>query len=129
MAEKKKTKWVVKKRELECVGIQHRVTLSTRRFLKARVESKKMLIEFKREPSNPHDENAISVFAGSDKGNPYKGMQLGYLPREVAKVLAPAIDKGRTEFGPSFMVGVNVEKGTADLQVKLRIKRVVKSRA
>lgn len=129
MAKKKQSKWVLKNRELELVGIQHRVTLSTRRFMQARVDEKKMGVEFKREPDNAHDPNAIAVYAGSDPDNPYKNMRLGYIPRKVAEVLAPAMDEGKMEFGPSFLTGIDVDKGVGDLQVKMRVRRGVKIHA
>lgn len=125
---KKKTqsKWVVKSLELQCVGIQYRLTISTRRFVKERVESKPLRVEFKREPENSHDENAIAVWTTDDPKNPYRKMKLGYIPRETAKVLAPVVDLGEAEFGISLVKGLDVEAGTADLQVKLRVKRGLK---
>lgn len=39
-----------------------------------------------REPSNPHDPNAIELFA--------EGLKLGYVPRRVALRLAPVMDAG-----------------------------------
>jgi hypothetical protein len=41
----------------------------------------------RRDPANPHDPNAIEVLAG--------GQQIGWVPRELAAELAPAIDGGR----------------------------------
>ncbi|MFO8163932.1 MAG: HIRAN domain-containing protein [Desulfatiglandales bacterium] len=40
-----------------------------------------------REPNNPHDRNAIRVDIG--------GKKLGYIPRHLAKRLAPEIDAGK----------------------------------
>ncbi len=40
-----------------------------------------------REPDNPHDPNAIRVAIG-----PY---YMGYIPKQIAKDLAPLIDSGR----------------------------------
>jgi single-stranded-DNA-specific exonuclease len=40
-----------------------------------------------REPNNPHDPNAIRVELA--------GLYLGYLPRHIAKDLAPVMDVGR----------------------------------
>ena len=40
-----------------------------------------------REPDNPHDPNAIRVALG--------GSYLGYVPRDIAKDLAPQMDAGR----------------------------------
>ncbi len=43
-------------------------------------------LELRRDPANPHDPNAIAVFAGAD--------QVGWVPRAVAEEIAPAIDAG-----------------------------------
>jgi hypothetical protein len=43
-------------------------------------------LELRRDPDNPHDPNAIAVFAG--------GEQVGWVPRELAADLAPQIDAG-----------------------------------
>ena len=40
-----------------------------------------------REPNNPHDPNAIAVRLGK--------LPLGYVPREIAKDLAPEMDQGK----------------------------------
>ena len=40
-----------------------------------------------REPDNPHDPNAIRVELA--------GLYLGYVPRDIAKDLAPQVDAGR----------------------------------
>jgi single-stranded-DNA-specific exonuclease len=40
-----------------------------------------------REPNNPHDPNAIRVEIG--------GLYLGYVPRHIAKDLAPQMDDGK----------------------------------
>ncbi|MDQ3586961.1 MAG: HIRAN domain-containing protein [Actinomycetota bacterium] len=42
----------------------------------------------RRDPDNPHDENAIAV----DEGG---GEQVGWVPREVAAELAPELDAGK----------------------------------
>jgi hypothetical protein len=46
-------------------------------------------LELRRDPGNPHDENAIAVHAAGG------GDQLGWVPREVAAELAPEMDEGR----------------------------------
>jgi hypothetical protein len=40
----------------------------------------------KREPKNPYDKNAISIWKGST--------MLGYIPRGLAATLAPTLDAG-----------------------------------
>jgi hypothetical protein len=44
-------------------------------------------LELRRDPENEHDPNAIAVQAG--------GVQVGWVPREVAVELAPELDAGR----------------------------------
>jgi hypothetical protein len=44
-------------------------------------------VTLERQPSNPHDPNAIAVNWG--------GYDIGYLPRDDAEMLAPALDEGR----------------------------------
>jgi hypothetical protein len=43
-------------------------------------------LELRRDPANPHDPNAIAVLAG--------GEQAGWVPRELAAEIAPALDAG-----------------------------------
>jgi hypothetical protein len=63
-----------------------------------------------REPNNPHDSNAISVWFLHDR--------LGYLQKSVAEKLAPIIDAGMkliarfvclNQFAPDSIVGLTVE--------------------
>jgi hypothetical protein len=44
-------------------------------------------LELRRDPDNEHDPNAIAVLAG--------GVQVGWVPRELAAELAPELDAGR----------------------------------
>lgn len=44
-------------------------------------------VRLEREPSNPHDRNAIAVSVG--------GETIGYIAREEAAILAPQLDAGR----------------------------------
>jgi hypothetical protein len=43
-------------------------------------------LELRRDPSNPHDANAVAVLAG--------GEQVGWVPRELAAEIAPQLDAG-----------------------------------
>jgi hypothetical protein len=45
-------------------------------------------LELRRDPGNPHDPNAIAVQSSA-------GEQLGWVPRDAAAELAPALDGGR----------------------------------
>jgi hypothetical protein len=46
-------------------------------------------LELRREPGNPHDQNAIQVHPTDG------GAQVGWVPRELAAELAPELDAGR----------------------------------
>ena len=46
------------------------------------------VLELRRDPDNPHDSNAIQVHPAGG------GDQLGWVPRELAAELAPALDDG-----------------------------------
>lgn len=46
-------------------------------------------LQLRREPTNPHDRNAVAVYTPS-------GAQLGYVAREVAADIAPLLDQGRS---------------------------------
>lgn len=45
-------------------------------------------VDLRREPCNPHDPNAIAVIHEDT------GEQVGFIPREIAKVLAVVMDAG-----------------------------------
>lgn len=49
-------------------------------------------IYLRREPKNPYDKNAISVFAYNKTTHKYA--DCGYIPAELAKTLAPLMDNG-----------------------------------
>jgi hypothetical protein len=63
-----------------------------------------------REPDNPHDPNAIAVSLGGV-------WHMGFIPRDLAKDLAPLMDAGRVfdaefvcvnEYQPHELVGITV---------------------
>jgi len=45
-------------------------------------------LRLRRDPDNPHDENAVAV-------DELGGAQVGWVPREIAEQLAPDLDAGR----------------------------------
>jgi HIRAN domain len=65
-----------------------------------------------REPDNPHDPNAIRVALGGI-------LFLGYVPKEIAKELAPVMDQGRQFI--AFFVSRNEHPfhGTVGLTVRI----------
>lgn len=71
-------------------------------------------VELLREPQNPFDPNAIGVWWEDKKGLRH---QLGYVPRHLAALLAPLLDRGlvvapaiarRTGGGPLALVGARL---------------------
>jgi HIRAN domain/GIY-YIG catalytic domain len=60
-------------------------------------------VSLRREPDNPHDRNAISVFLSRSK--------LGYLPRALAAELASYLDESGNYIGKISHVGIHSHKG------------------
>lgn len=65
-------------------------------------------LSLKREPNNHYDPNAIAVFK--------KDTKVGYIPRSVAKDMAPSLDKGDlykvyvVSIGNGFIIPIKVVK-------------------
>jgi len=57
-----------------------------------------------REPNNKYDANAVAVHAKDDRSFPTGETQLGHIPREVAKVVAPQLDAGLIGFTAHYLV-------------------------
>lgn len=73
-----------------------------------------------REPDNPHDPNAIRVaLAGK--------FCLGYVPKEIAKKLAPEMDAGKSFI--AFFVKRNEHPIYKWVGLKVRIEEVLEKRA
>jgi hypothetical protein len=96
--------------ELDVVGLQHRVTTSTRRWLARKVIDEPIFCRLDREPENIYDENAIKVVI--QEGN-YKDLHLGYIQRSVASVLALMMDTGEITDVLLSITDIDVDKGTA----------------
>lgn len=58
-------------------------------------------VMLKREPTNRFDKNAIRVI-GCVNRKTY--VQVGYLPKELAKAIAPAMDSGHTPWVNNFRI-------------------------
>lgn len=111
--------------EVEVVGLQHRITTSTRRFLQKRLTEGNgpIFCDAIREPENLHDENAVKVVV---KEGTYKDLHIGYLPRVVSAVLANYMDEGKVEDVLVSVVGIDVDRGTADAHLQFVSTRKVK---
>lgn len=90
--------------ELTVVGIQHRVTMSTRRMM---IDRLPITVALVREPENAHDENAIKVVI-AETGNPYNKLHIGYVKATEAQVWAEHLDWAiyceETEIRPDFIL-------------------------
>ena len=86
----------------------------TRRQDHARLVRKGDVLTLRREPENPYDANAIAVCWVDRDG---VALQLGYVPRPLAMLLAPLVDEGaqlsakviRTGGGGLQQVGVRMQ--------------------
>lgn len=58
-------------------------------------------ITLRREPDNPHDPNAIAMY--------YQGEKLGYVPRNLARIVAPRLDDERNEY-TAFVMNVGEKR-------------------
>jgi hypothetical protein len=101
-------------RDFSVVGMQYRVTLPVRREL---AKSCPFSVHVIREPDNRHDENAIAIEVAS--GTNIDGMKIGYLRRQVAEVLAPALDSGEVVDVRARMVLIDPEVSEAVVRIWL----------
>lgn len=104
-----------KKLELEVVGMNHRVTLSTLAKLASDVP---LHCRLEREPDNAHDENAVKVIVIEKPwAKKHDGMHIGYIARAVASVIAPAMDEGGSAwpYTDAWLTAVDDEAGHGEL--------------
>lgn len=103
--------------ETECVGMQYRVTPSTRGMMKSRIEKDgPMELLLIREHDNTADANAIKCVI---RRGAYKGLHVGYLPRGVASVYAPALDKGKRLVRDAWLTSVDPDVGHGGVLINL----------
>lgn len=107
------------KLEMLVVGLQHRTLPDTRRDFEARVKKGVIEIKIKREPDNTFDDNAIKVIISEGE---YKGMHIGYIPRNVAAIMAPAIDQGDIDISTARgdITEVDAQNGTATMLLEFK---------
>ena len=100
---------------LRVVGMQHRITPSTRRMISKRCDEDGAIpVRLIREADNTHDENAIKVVIAD---SPYKGMHIGYVPRNIAAEYAPLIDGLKLMILHAELFAVDVENGEGTMTV------------
>src|SRR5437868_15260556 len=102
------------KLDLMLVGIRHRVTPATIREISTACPLK---VRIDREPENFHDENALAVTCLE---KPWRKMKFGYISRQTAAELSPRIDRHRIEITEAWLLNVDADAGTGELQVKFR---------
>jgi hypothetical protein len=121
MTKKTISKAGTKVMEFDVVGMKYHLTASSRKYLaryveKIRVEQGGLKVELRREPENQHDENAIAVWVAPENKIELKGMMLGYVPRQVAEVLAPKLDASEISFRAVRLTDIDAEEGNGQLQ-------------
>lgn len=102
---------------LTVVGMQYRVTMSSRRMMASDAEEGTIECRLEREPNNRYDENAIKVIIASE---PFKGFHIGYLQRPVAVTLAPLMDAGDIHIVAAVLDSVNPQEGEGELEVMVK---------
>lgn len=103
--------------ELTVVGLQYRVTTSSRIML---ADNLPFPVRLEREPENEHDENAIKVVAVKYFSHSFNDFHIGYLTRAVASEWAGPLDTGKLMIAEAWVTGIDVDAGTAELVVKAR---------
>ena len=109
------SKRTILKYEFTLVGMDYRVTAPSKVKLKEHLPFR---VWVTREPDNDVDANAIAVKIG-DYNVPMYPMKIGYLRREVAKILAPGLDDDSVEVGKAKLVEIR-DDGTGVLEIWLK---------
>ena len=98
--------------DFNVVGLQHRLTQSTRRMMLAKInEGSPIFCRLEREPDNPVDENAVKVVI--QEGS-YKDMHIGYVPAVIADPLSLLLDFNELHDVLLSITGMDVDKGEAE---------------
>jgi hypothetical protein len=108
-------------RRFAVVGVAHRITMSTRKLIAAKIKAEDGLgcVLF-RERDNPADENAIKVIL---EDAPYNELHIGYLPRQVAAVIAPKWDSGKVEIKRVVLVDMTPHEGEGEVKVTFSVRK------
>lgn len=102
------------KMKVPLAGMQYRVTPTTSEEMQRLAPIKAKLV---REPDNHYDENAIAVVLLE---KPEQNMHVGYLPRAVARLLAPRLDRGEIEVTEAWLLEVFPDESEADVMIRYR---------
>jgi hypothetical protein len=78
-------------------------------------------VGLKREPGNFHDENAIKVLIVDEKLAAMRALHIGYVRKEIAKFLAPALDKGDVEIETAQIVELDAEYGLGQMEMDVKL--------
>jgi HIRAN domain len=116
--------------EMPVVGLKYRVSISTRNALALDVKRGGLRVYLEREPENTHDENAVKVMMD---GEPYNGLHIGYVKKDIAAVLAPVLDSGIPVI-TAKLLAVDMQDGTGEIVVTLKTpvqakKKVIKKKS
>jgi hypothetical protein len=92
------------------------------------LESRKLLkdlpiggfVAFKREPTNPYDENAVKVFVFNKSGTPRNLVHVGYIARDGAKELSA------DWVGTGYMQGILESKNFVKVTGSISVEDIVK---
>lgn len=113
MADQKTHKTKKRKLEISVVGLRYRVTLRGMKEMGAKVP---LAASLTREPENDADPNAIAVYL-IDK--PWRNFHIGYVPREVAKEIAPLLDSGELVIDKVTVTEIDPNEARGQMTVKV----------
>jgi hypothetical protein len=99
-------------------GLVYRITVTTREQL---AEMAPVRLRFEREPNNSHDPNAIAVFAMEPPKK--SNWHIGYVPKEIAALLAPKLDNGTVHIESVWLTEVEPESGEAEMDVFFKTRK------
>jgi hypothetical protein len=112
-------KRIPKQLSLSVVGVQYRVTMSTREMIAARiVESGPLTCKLEREPDNYKDPLAIKVVIVEQ---PYRGLHIGYIRRQVAQLISPRLDKREISVRDIYLVELWPRDGEGEMLLTLKM--------
>lgn len=110
--------------EIPVVGIQYRLTVSSRKMIAEKAQKEGPLqCALVREPENMHDTNALKVILAD---HPWDYVHIGYVPRTIAEKYAPLIDKGEIVVKDVHLISLNPLPGDGELLLRFHRRLAVK---